>query len=106
MNYVITDEVRAVLSPMVDRSKSPVVPGLDLPDWTFFEAVLYWARVGCRRNGLPAEFGKWSTFHTRWRRWVASGRLKRISGAVEAQPDCKGLRRIMIDSTIVRTLQH
>jgi transposase len=106
MRYAITDEVWAVMGPMVELCKSPFGPEPDLPDRMFFEAVLYWARVGCPWRDLPSEFGDWSAVYNRLRRWIASGRLKKLFEAMAAQPDCEGVRRVMIDSTIVRAHQH
>lgn len=106
MRYVITDEIWAVFGPMVDRCKSPFGPEPDLPDRMFFEAVLYWARTGCPWRDLPGDFGAWDAVYNRLRRWVHSGRLKKLFDLMTAQPDCDGLRRVMIDSTIVRAHQH
>jgi transposase len=106
MRYAITDETWAVMGPMVERCKSPFGPEPDPPDRMFFEAVLYWARVGCPWRDLPSEFGDWSAVYNRLRRWIASGRLKKLFEAMAAQPACEGVRRVMIDSTIVRAHQH
>lgn len=106
MRYAISDETWAVLGPMVEQCKSPLGPEPQLPDRMFFEAVLYWARTGCPWRDLPGEFGAWDAVYNRLRRWIHSGRLKKLFEAMAAQPDCEGLRRVMIDSTIVRAHQH
>ena len=106
MRYVITDEIWAVLGPMVERCTSPLGPEPDLPDRMFFEAVLYRARVGCPWRDLPGDFGDWSAVDNRLRRGIASGRLQRLFEAMAAQPACAGVRRVMVDSTIVRAHQH
>ena len=72
----------------------------------FFEAVLYWARVGCPWRDLPGDFGGWSAVYKRLRRWIDSGRLARLFGLMAVQPACDGTLRVMIDSTIVRAHQH
>ncbi len=46
MRYAITDEVRAVMGPMVDRRRSRLGPAPELPDRMSFEAVLDRARTG------------------------------------------------------------
>jgi len=43
MRYALTDEIWAVLGPMVQACKSPHGPDPILTDRMFFEAVLYWA---------------------------------------------------------------
>jgi putative transposase len=106
MRYAITDEPWAVLGPMVQACKSPHGPDPVLPDRMSFEAVLSWARVGCPWRDLPGDFGDWSAVYNRLRSWIASGRLKRLFERMAAQPVCEGLRRVMIDSTIVRAHQH
>jgi putative transposase len=72
----------------------------------FFEAVLYWARTGCPWRDLPGEFGAWDAVYNRLRRWVHSGRLNQLFALMTERPECDGLRRVMIDSTIVRAHQH
>ena len=106
MRLAITDEIWAVMGPMVERCKSRLGPAPDLPDRMFFGAVLYWARTGVPWRDLPSFFGDWSAVYNRLRRWVASGRLERLFGEMAAQPACEGTVRVMIDSTIVRAHQH
>lgn len=106
MRRIITDEIWAVWGPMVAKFRSPLGPEPVLPDRMFFEAVLYWARTGIPWRDLPSEFGAWDAVYNRLRRWIHSGRLKELFGAMAAQPACEGLRRVMIDSTIVRAHQH
>src|SRR3954466_5767274 len=106
MRYAITDQIWSVMGPMVDRCKSRLGPAPDLPDRMFFEAILYWARTGVPWRDLPSDFGDWSAVYNRLRRWIASGRLKRLFEEMAAQPACEGTVRVMIDSTIVRAHQH
>src|SRR3954468_8946921 len=106
MPYAITDEIWAVVGPMVDRCKSRLGPAPDLPDRMFVEAVLYWARTGVPWRDLPSDFGDWSAVYNRLRRWIASGRLEKLFKEMAAQPACEGTVRVMIDSTIVRAHQH
>src|SRR5688572_25376622 len=91
---------------MVQACKSPHGPDPILPDRLFFEAVLHWARVGCPWRDLPGDFGDWSAVYNRLRRWIASGRLERLFEMMAARSACEGVRRVMIDSTIVRAHQH
>jgi putative transposase len=72
----------------------------------FFEAVLYWARTGIPWRDLPGEFGAWDAVYNRLRRWIHSGRLKRLFERMAARPECDGPRRLLLDSTIVRAHQH
>ena len=106
MRYAITDGTWEVMAPMVQRCKSPLGPAPELPDRMFFEAVLYWARVGCPWRDLPGDLGGWSAVYKRLRRWIDSGRLKKLFEGMAAQDACEGTLRVMIDSTIVRAHQH
>lgn len=106
MRYAITDEIWKVFGPMVDQCASPLGPEPELPDRMFFEAVLYWARVGCPWRDLPSEFGDWSAVYNRLRRWINSGRLKKLFELMAKRPECEATRQVMIDSTIVRAHQH
>jgi transposase len=106
MRHIITDEIWEVLGPMVERCGSPLGPEPGLPDRMFFEAVLYRARTGIPWRDLPGEFGAWDAVYNRLRRWIHSGRLKRLFERMAERPECEGPRRLMIDSTIVRAHQH
>jgi putative transposase len=106
MRRIITDEIWDVLGPMVERCGSPLGPEPELPDRMFFEAVLYRARTGIPWRDLPGEFGAWDAVYNRLRRWIHSGRLKRLFDLMAEQSGCEGPRRLMIDSTIVRAHQH
>jgi transposase len=106
MRLLITDEIWAVMGPMVERCKSRLGPAPGLPDRMFFEAVLYWARTGVPWRDLPSDFGDWSAVYNRLRRWIHSGRLETLFREMAAQPACEGTARVMIDSTIVRAHQH
>jgi putative transposase len=55
---------------------------------------------------LPGEFGRWDTVYNRFRRWVASGALRRLFEAMTDDPAFGEFRRALIDSTIVRAHQH
>ena len=106
MRRIITDEIWAVLGPMVRECRAPLGPEPELPDRMFFEAVLDWARTGIPWRDLPGEFGAWDAVYNRLRRWVHSGRLKRLFERMAERPECEAPRRLMIDSTIVRAHQH
>ena len=77
-----------------------------MPDRGFFEALLYLARTGIPWRDLPAEFGRWDAVYNRFRRWVASGGLRRLFEALTADPAFGDIRRVLIDSTVVRAHQH
>ena len=107
MRYMLTDELWAVMGPLVERAKrhkGGQKP--ETPDRTFFEAVLYWARTGVPWRDLPAEFGEWDAVYNRLRRWVFSGSLRGLFELLTADPDLGEVRRVLIDSTTVRAHQH
>jgi transposase len=107
MRYMLTDDLWAALQPLVERAKQhkggqrPA-----LPDRDFFEALLYVARTGIPWRDLPSEFGRWDAVYNRFRRWVHSGALQRLFEALTADPAFGDVRRVLIDSTIVRAHQH
>ena len=55
MRYLITDAIREVFGPMVERCASRLGPDPGLPDRMFFEAVLYRARTGIGWRDPPAS---------------------------------------------------
>ena len=77
-----------------------------LPDRMFFEATLYLARTGIPLRDLPGEFGAWDAVYNRFRRWVASGAMARLFELMTDDPQCGEVRRVLVDSTIVRAHRH
>src|SRR5690242_15298980 len=107
MRLLITDELWAELGPLVERAKrhrGGQKP--QLPDRLFFEALLYLARTSVPWRDLPGDFGAWDAVYNRFRRWVASGSLARLFESLTADPQLGEVRRILIDSTIVRAHAH
>ena len=86
----------------VNRQGPPPI----LPDRQFFEALLYLARTGTPWRDLPSDFGNWDAVYNRFRRFEASGGLRRLFDLLTAAPDLGEVRRVFIDSTIVRAHQH
>jgi putative transposase len=107
MRYLLTDDHWAVLEPLVAQAKQfggGQPPRLS--DRMFFEAILYWARTGVPWRDLPSEFGRWDAVYNRFGRWVRSGSLQRLFELLTANPNLGEVRRILIDSTVVRAHQH
>ncbi len=107
MRYMLSDDLWAALEPLVQKAKRfkggqpPALPERD-----FLEALLYLARTGIPWRDLPSEFGAWDAAYNRFRRWVASGRLARLFELLTNAPAFGDIRRVLIDSTIVRAHQH
>src|SRR4051812_8225640 len=107
MRYMLTDDLWDALRPLVRPAKrNRQGPKPKLPDRDVFEALLYLARTGVPWRDLPAEFGRWEAVYNRFRRWVASGGLRRLFELLTADPAFGDVRRVFIDSTIVRAHQH
>ena len=107
MRYMLSDELWSAMEPLVQKSKrhrggQPAA----LPDRSFFEALLYLTRTGIPWRDLPGEFGRWGAVYNRFRRWVSSGALRRLFEALTADPAFGDIRRVLIDTTIVRAHQH
>ena len=107
MRYLLTDDRWAILGPLVAAAKRHTCGAApETSDRVFLEALLYWARTGVPWRDLPAEFGRWDAVYNRFRRWVASGTLRRVFEALTADPDLGEVRRAFIDSTVLRAHQH
>ena len=107
MRYLISDELWTVMEPLVrqvPRYKGGQRP--TVPDRLFFEALLYWGRTCIPWRDLPAEFGAWDAVYNRFRRWVATGHMRRLFEALTDNPHFEDVRRTFIDDTIVRTHRH
>ena len=107
MRTMLTDDLWAVMAPLVERAKKHRGGNPPrIPDRVFFEAVLYWARTGVPWRDLPGELGEWDAVYNRLRRWVYSGSLAALFELLTAAPELGEVRRVLIDSTIVRAHQH
>lgn len=107
MRYMLTDDLWAAMEPLARAAKQHTggqPPAL--PERDFFEALLYLARTGIPWRDLPSEFGRWDAVYNRFRRWIHSGALQRLFEALTADPQFGDVRRVFIDSTIVRAHQH
>ena len=107
MRTILTDELWDLLEPIVERSrkfKSGAKPVLS--DRMFFEALLYIARTGIPWRDVPGDFGRWEAVYMRFRRWIASTSLLRLFENLTADPDLGEIRRVLLDSTIIRVHQH
>lgn len=107
MRYMLTDDLWALMGPLVakaKRYKGGQKP--EVPDRVFFEAILYWARTGIPWRDLPGEFGAWDAVYNRLGRWVRSGSLKALFELLTADAQLGEVRRVLIDSTIVHAHHH
>jgi transposase len=107
MRYQLSDDDWTRLEPLVIRAtryRQGVKPLLS--DRQFLEALLYLARTGVPWRDLPSEFGSWDAVYNRFRRWEASGRWRRLFELITATPELGDVRRLFVDSTIVRVHQH
>jgi transposase len=107
MRYMLTDELWAVMEPLIQQAKrytcgQPPV----LPERMFFEAVLYIGRTGVPWRDLPGEFGAWDAVYNRLRRWISSGSLAKLFELLTDDPAFAEVRRVLVDSTIVRAHRH
>jgi putative transposase len=107
MRTVLTDEIWALMEPMVEAAKwhkGGQEPGL--PDRDFFEALLYIARTGVPWRDLPGDFRSWRAVYNRFRRWEAAGALRALFEAMTAEPALDEARRVFADATINRAHRH
>ena len=63
----------------------------------FVDAVLWLARSCAPWRDLPPELGKWTSVHSRFRRWTLSGAWESLFNALADDPD---FEYVMIDATI------
>lgn len=102
--------VRKVLSDAQWKKIEHVLPGkASDPGRTaadnrrFLEAVLWIARTGSPWRDLPVELGNWHSTYVRFARWRDAGVWERVAQALSGEAE---LKRVFIDSTIVRAHQH
>lgn len=107
MRYMLSDELWAVMGPLVKQAKRNTCgQSPQLPERLFFEAILYVARTGIPWRDMPGEFGAWDAVYNRFRRWIGSGSLATLFELLTEEPVFEEVRRVLIDSTIVRAHRH
>jgi transposase len=101
--------IRKVLSESQWKRLAPELPGKKgdpgrsgKDNRLFVEAVLWLVRTGAPWRDLPAEFGKWKTVYTRFRRWALKGIWESLFKRLAEDPD---FEYVMIDGTIIRVHQ-
>ena len=107
MRFMLTDAQWELLAPLVDQSRRHAAGTKpELSERLFLEGLLYWARTGVPWRDLPGEFGAWDAVYNRFRRWVHTGRLERLFELLTTSPALDEVRRVLLDSSIVRAHQH
>ena len=107
MRYTFTDDLWNAFKPFVQQAKRYKAGRKPrLSDRMFFEAILYWARTGLPWRDLPGEFGAWDAVYNRFRRWISSKSLEALFELLTDAPSFGEVRRILIDSTVVRAHAH
>ena len=103
---LLTDAAWGRIAAALAEVKHPAGAPAKLSDRDFVEAVLYLARTGLPWRDLPGRFGAWDAVYNRFRRWVHSGRLKRLFELLTADPQFGDVRRAFLDSSVIRAHLH
>ena len=107
MRYMLTEELWAVMGPLVKQAKRYTCgQPPQLPERMFFEAMLYIGRTGIPWRDLPSEFGSWDAVYNRFRRWIFSRSLARLFELLTDNPDFQEVKRVLVDSTTIRAHRH
>jgi transposase len=86
--FYLTDERWALIATRVPgKDGDPGCHGRD--NRLFIEAVLWIARTGARWRDLPAQFGKWYTAYTRFRRWTKKGVWPGVFSDLAQDSECE-----------------
>ena len=65
----------------------------------FVDAILWMAYNAARWRDLPAEFGKWTGVHARFRRWSHAGVWENLFNTSADDPD---FEYVLVDTTIAK----
>jgi transposase len=74
-----------------------------LSNLQILNAILYVAEQGGKWRGLPSQFGRWHTVHTRMSRWAKAGVLERVFERLQrAQIIRLKIEAVSMDRTSIR----
>jgi transposase len=102
----ISDEVWAVIDPLLPRAQGRSRPWLD--HRAVVEGMVWRFRTGAPWRDVPERFGPWNTVYKRFDRWAKDGTWERLLAQVQGASDAVGRLDWVtaIDSTITRVHQH
>lgn len=104
----LTDDQWERLQPLLPPQK-PATGRPNLDHRTVIEGILWIDRTGAPWRDLPAQFGRWQTVYSRFRRWQRAGIWERVLAELQRQADAAGHLEWdlhHVDSTTVRAHQH
>jgi len=85
--YLTDERWRLIASQLPGKKGDPGRHARD--NRLFVEAVLWISRNHASWRSLPADFGKWYTAYTRFRRWTLEGRWPAVFNALAADGRCE-----------------
>ncbi|MFY9655037.1 MAG: transposase [Methylocystis sp.] len=85
--YLTDERWRLIASHLPGKKGDPGRRARD--NRLFVEAVLWVVRNHASWRSLPADFGKWYTTYTRFRRWQLDGRWPEVFNALAAGDGCE-----------------
>lgn len=77
--YVLTDEIWAIIEPLLPKPKGR--HGKNDP--LFIEAIIWITRTGAPWRDLPSDFWPWKTVYNRYNRWIKLGYLDQIFSLIK-----------------------
>lgn len=106
--HELTDEQWARLEPLLPPEK-PKAGRPNHDHRTMINGMVWIVRTGAPWRDLPERYGKWSSVHSRFRRWRQAGVWDQIWATLKEQDDAAGQidwEVHFVDGTIVRAHQH
>lgn len=107
MRLMLSNSIWDVLEPLIEnakRSRAGAKP--ERSDRMFLEALLFLTRTGLPWRDLPSEFGDWNAVYQRFKRWKLAGVFGRLFADLPREHLLDDIRRLLVDSTIVRAHPH
>ncbi|MEZ6143580.1 MAG: transposase [Zavarzinella sp.] len=107
MRAMLTPKIWAIFRPLVERAKRSAAGAKPkLTDLMFLEALLFLIRTGLPWRDLPSRFGDWNAVYQRFKRWRENNVFQRLFEDMPKDTPLENIKRIFIDSSVVRAHQH
>jgi transposase len=104
--YPLSEETfYSLINPLIEEEKKKSGRPTKISHYQFFCGLLYVLRTGISWRDLPAEYGRWHTIYTRYKRWSETGFFWKLLAKLQSRKEVV-LDIVFVDGSIVPLHRH